>query len=79
MRANGADPNDVAFGVLPLFHIFGLNVVLGATLCAGASVLLVERFDPSSALEAIAKHGVTVLAGAPSMWAAWAAHGPARA
>ena len=22
-------PDDVVFGVLPLFHIFGLNVVLG--------------------------------------------------
>jgi long-chain acyl-CoA synthetase len=36
-------------------------------------VLLVERFDPSSAVEAIQNHGVTVLAGAPTMWATWAA------
>lgn len=73
MRGDGGDPNDVGFGVLPLFHIFGLNVVLGAALKAGASVLLVERFDPVSAIEAIQKHGVTVLSGAPTMWAAWAA------
>lgn len=73
LRGDGGDPTDVAFGVLPMFHIFGLNVVLGATLAAGGSVLLVERFDPSSALDAIAKHEVTVLAGAPTMWAAWAA------
>ncbi|MGI8755024.1 MAG: AMP-binding protein [Acidimicrobiales bacterium] len=73
LRGNGADSADVGFGVLPLFHIFGLNVVLGATLRAGASVLLVERFDPSSAAEAIVNHGVTVLAGAPQMWASWAA------
>ena len=25
-------PDDVVFGVLPLFHIFGLNVVLGLQL-----------------------------------------------
>ena len=73
MRGDGGDPDDVGFGVLPLFHIFGLNVVLGASLRAGASVLLVERFDPVSAIEAIQKHGITVLAGAPTMWAAWAA------
>src|SRR5699024_3206650 len=36
-------------------------------------VLTVERFDPVSALESIARHRVTVVAGAPSMWAAWAA------
>jgi len=69
----GGDPTDVGFGVLPMFHIFGLNVVLGTALYAGASVLLVERFDPMSAIEAIAKHGITVLGGAPQMWAAWAA------
>lgn len=72
LRGTG-DSTDVGFGVLPMFHIFGLNVVLGTALQAGASVLLVERFDPMSALEAIAKHGVTVLPGAPQMWAAWAA------
>jgi long-chain acyl-CoA synthetase len=72
LRGEG-DATDVGFGVLPMFHIFGLNVVLGTALHAGASVLLVERFDPMSALEAIQKHHVTVLPGAPQMWAAWAA------
>jgi long-chain acyl-CoA synthetase len=69
-RAQTAD--DVALGVLPFFHIFGLNVVLGLTLLAGARVLTVERFDPQSALEAIRTHGITVISGAPTMWAAWA-------
>jgi long-chain acyl-CoA synthetase len=73
LRPDGGDPQDVGFGVLPLFHIFGLNVVLGTALRAGASLVLVERFDPMSAVEAIAKHRVTVLAGAPTMWASWAA------
>jgi long-chain acyl-CoA synthetase len=53
LRGDGGNHNDVGFGVLPLFHIFGLNVVLGTALKAGASVVLVERFDPSSAVEAI--------------------------
>ncbi len=64
--------SDVAFGVLPFFHIFGLNVVLGLTFFAGASVLTIERFDPQSGVEAIANHRVTVISGAPTMWAAWA-------
>lgn len=64
---------DVTLGVIPLFHVFGLNVVLGASLHAGARVVLIERFDPASALEAIAVRGVTVVAGPPSMWAAWGA------
>jgi long-chain acyl-CoA synthetase len=64
---------DVSLGVLPLFHIFGLNVVLGLSLYAGSRVVLLERFDPVSALEAISRHGVTVLPGAPAMWTAWSA------
>ena len=43
-RPHGVD--DVALAVLPLFHVFGLNAVLGLTLRAGGTVVLVERFDP---------------------------------
>ena len=67
------EPSDVNLGVLPLHHIFGLNVVLDLSLLAGASVVLIERFDPSSALETIAAHQVTVVAGAPPMYGSWLA------
>ena len=63
---------DVVYGVLPMFHIFGLNVVLGISLAAGARVVLVQRFDPSTALETIRERGVTVLPGAPPLWVAFA-------
>jgi long-chain acyl-CoA synthetase len=66
------DSSDVALGVLPLFHIFGLNVVLGLMLWTGGSVALDERFDPARALALIREHGVTLIAGAPPMYAAWA-------
>ena len=71
-EARRQEPGDVTLGVLPLFHIFGLNVVLGLSFHAGSTVLLVERFDPASAVEAVVRHRVTVIAGAPAMWAAWA-------
>ena len=32
--------DEVVFGLLPMFHIFGLNVVLGASLAVGARVSL---------------------------------------
>jgi long-chain acyl-CoA synthetase len=63
---------DVTLGVLPLFHIFGLNVVLGLSLYSGSRIVLIERFDPVSAVEAIARHGITVVPGAPAMWTSWA-------
>src|SRR5690606_6686378 len=65
-------PDDVSLGVLPFVHIFGLNVILGQALRTGSCVLAVERFDPASCLDAMEKYGVTVIAGAPTMWAAWA-------
>jgi len=66
----GAD--DVIYGVLPLFHIFGLNVVLGVGLAVGATVVLVQRFDPATAVQSIRDRGVTVVPGAPALWAAFA-------
>ncbi|MFT6392174.1 MAG: long-chain acyl-CoA synthetase, partial [Ilumatobacter sp.] len=54
---------DVIYTVLPLFHIFGLNVAMTLGLSVGATVLLVQRFDPTTAIETIAERGVTVLPG----------------
>jgi long-chain acyl-CoA synthetase len=64
--------DDVVYGVLPLFHIFGLNVVLGTSLREGASIVLVQRFDPAAAVETFAQRGVTVVPGAPPLWTALA-------
>ena len=69
-RPRGAD--EVALGVLPLFHVFGLNAVLGLALKLGSSVVLVERFDPHTTLDDVAAYGVTVMSGVPTMWAALA-------
>jgi long-chain acyl-CoA synthetase len=64
--------DDVALGVIPLFHIFGLNAVLGVVLTVGGSVVLMERFDPRAALELLVQHKITVVSGVPTMWRAWA-------
>lgn len=63
--------DDVVYGVLPVFHIFGLNVVLGMTLHQGATLVMVQRFDPSTALDTIRDRAVTVVPGAPPMWVAF--------
>lgn len=64
--------DDVGLGLLPLFHIYGLTVVLGLTFATGSAVVLVERFDPQSLITAVAERGVTVLPGVPAMWMALA-------
>ena len=57
-------------GVLPLFHIFGLNVMLGVTLATGSSLVLVDRFEPEAALGTMAEHGITLVSGPPTLFAA---------
>jgi len=66
------EASDVVYGVIPLFHIFGLNVMLGMSLSVGATVVLVQRFDPSTAAESIVQRKVTVVPGAPPLWVAFA-------
>jgi long-chain acyl-CoA synthetase len=64
--------DDVGLAAVPLFHVFGLNVVLGLTLATGASLVCEERFDPEAALRLLEERGVTVVGGAPPMFADWA-------
>ena len=39
-------PDDVGLGLLPFFHVFGLNVALGLPLAAGASVVIDRALRP---------------------------------
>lgn len=68
--------DDVMLGSLPFHHVFGLNVVLGLSLAAGAAVALESRFDAREALEIVRRHRVTVLAGVPTMYSQWLALEP---
>ncbi len=65
------DGTDVVYGVLPLFHIFGLNVVLAYSLMRGSTIVLIERFDPMTAVETIRDRNVTLIPGAPPLWMAF--------
>jgi malonyl-CoA/methylmalonyl-CoA synthetase len=58
---------------LPLFHFHGLGVGLHTTLLAGASAVLLPRFDPDAVLDAAAKHDATLFFGVPTMYARLAA------
>ena len=58
---------------LPLFHLHGLGVGLHGTLLAGASAVLLPRFDPDSVLDAADDHGATLFFGVPTMYARLAA------
>ncbi|MGE0877072.1 MAG: class I adenylate-forming enzyme family protein [Acidimicrobiia bacterium] len=63
--------SDVVYGGLPLFHVFGLNAVLGLALVNGVAVVLDPRFHAGPSLALLAEHAVTVVAAVPSMWQSW--------
>ncbi|HEX6121561.1 MAG TPA: long-chain fatty acid--CoA ligase, partial [Ktedonobacterales bacterium] len=65
-------PEDIVWLALPLFHIYAMNVGMNLTFLHGGTVLLIERFEPVSSLEAAQKYHTTVLYGAPPMFVAWA-------
>ena len=67
-------PTDIALGVLPISHIFGLATLLTATMYAGASVYLQPRFTPEGALDVLENKGVSILQGVPTMYTRLLSH-----
>src|SRR6202034_3159630 len=65
-----AGPDDVIFGGLPLFHVFGQTVALNVAVASGACLTLLPRFDAEHALRIVAGHRVTVFEGVPTMYVA---------
>ena len=63
--------DDVVLGVLPLFHVYGLNAVLGGVLRHRAKLVLVDHFDPQSTLDLIDDEAVSVVPVAPPVFAYW--------
>lgn len=63
-------PGDVLFGGLPLFHTFGQTVVLNTGLRAGATIVLMPRFNGADALKLLVRHGVNIFLGVPTMYVA---------
>jgi long-chain acyl-CoA synthetase len=73
-----ATGDDTVLAVLPLFHVYGLNTVLGMAVRVGASMVLLDRFDPAESLRVITEEHVTTVAGAPGMYQVWQAMPQAR-
>ena len=63
--------DDVVLGVLPLFHVYGLNAVLGGVLQHRAKLVLVDRFDPVGTLDLIDDEACSVVPVAPPVFAHW--------
>lgn len=62
---------DVVLGVLPLFHVYGLNAVFGQVLRQHARLVLVDGFEAEGSLDLIEDEAVSVLPVAPPVFAYW--------
>jgi long-chain acyl-CoA synthetase len=63
--------DDVVYGVLPLFHVYGLNAVLGQVLHACATLVVADTFEPIGSIAEIEQYRVSVVPVAPAVLAHW--------
>ncbi|GAA5810920.1 hypothetical protein MFLAVUS_004348 [Mucor flavus] len=59
--------NDRILSVVPLFHIFGLTVVLNTALYLGLSVYILPRFDPVDFCETVQNCKITYIPAVPTV------------
>ncbi|WP_320776813.1 long-chain fatty acid--CoA ligase [Streptomyces sp. CRN 30] len=71
--ANDIRPEDIALGALPLFHAFGQTVSMNSVWRAGATLVLLPRFDAARAVELMVREKVDTFHGVPTMFVALAA------
>jgi acyl-CoA synthetase (AMP-forming)/AMP-acid ligase II len=69
-----ASRDDVELAAIPLYHIAGMHIVMNPTLAAGATLVVMPRFDPEGFLAAIERYGVTRAVVAPPIVLALAKH-----
>ena len=62
--------DDIALGVLPFFHIYGMTAAMNAPLYAGGSIVLLPRFEVEAVMETIQKEKITSFCGVPTMYIA---------
>ena len=66
MRSTG--PNDVVFGVLPFYHIFGQTSALNASLYLGLTIRLWSAFNVEDLFSAIEEEESSILIAVPTIF-----------
>jgi len=62
------EPEDKLLIVLPLFHIFGMTVMMNAGMYRGCTSILLPKFDAATVFSLMEKHQITIFSGVPSMY-----------
>ncbi len=59
---------DILLHVLPLFHVHGLNVAALGCLYAGATMIMVEKFEPKRVWATLGSSNCTLFMGVPTIY-----------
>ncbi|WP_224269320.1 long-chain-fatty-acid--CoA ligase [Haloprofundus salinisoli] len=65
---DGIRADDKQLGVLPLFHIYGMTVVMNATLFGGGAYYPLPSWDAQEAMSLVGDEGLTLMHGVPAMY-----------
>jgi malonyl-CoA/methylmalonyl-CoA synthetase len=65
----GWTADDRLVHALPMFHMHGLGAALNGSFSAGASMVVLPRFDPAAVVDAAAAYDATMFFGVPTMYA----------
>jgi len=67
-RAYGLKEQDITMAVLPLVHVFAVASPVFGSLSSGGSVVILERFQAESVLQAFENYQITWFPGVPTMF-----------
>lgn len=62
-----ASSEDVSLGVVPFFHVTGMQIVMNTSIYVGAELVIMTRWDRELALQLIQQHGITKWINIPTM------------
>jgi long-chain acyl-CoA synthetase len=65
---DGIRVDDKQLGVLPLFHIYGMTVVMNATLFSGGAYYPLPTWDAQQAMGLVESEDLTLMHGVPAMY-----------
>jgi len=63
----GVSSEDILLGVVPFFHVTGMQIVMNAPIYVGAEIVVMTRWDRELALQLIRRHQVTNWTNIPTM------------
>jgi len=67
---NVKEGEEIALGVMPLFHVYGMVTVMHFTVATGSAMLLLPRFQINQVLKMINRYKPAFFPGVPTMYVA---------